>query len=80
MSSSIFSIVSQTEFLFPHHPLYSQIEIEIFGQLDMIRHPEVGLGLLLVMATVIAPAATADDIALLPLMTADGIHTWTSRQ
>jgi hypothetical protein len=39
----------------------------MFGQLDMVRHPEVGLGLLLVIvvltATTIAPAA-ADDIAL----------------
>lgn len=39
----------------------------------MVRYPEVGLGLLLVMAaTVIVPAA-ADDIALVPLMTADGV-------
>jgi len=30
----------------------------------MVRHPDDGLGLLLVMATVIAPAAIADDIAL----------------
>ena len=46
----------------------------MLGQLDMIRHPaEVGLGLMLVTAPVIAPAATADDIALAPLMTADGI-------
>jgi hypothetical protein len=49
----------------------------MMGQLDMVRHPEVGLGLLLVMAvlmaTVIAPAATADDIALVPLMIADDI-------
>ena len=46
-------------------------------QLDIVRHPsEVGLGLLLVMAvliaTLIAPAA-ADDIALVPLMSTDGI-------
>jgi hypothetical protein len=44
------------------------------GQLDKIRRLEVGLGLLLVMAVlmanVIAPAATADDIA--PLMTGFG--------
>ena len=40
------------------------------GQVDMAGHPEVGLGLLLVMATVI-PAA--DDIALVALMTAHGI-------
>jgi hypothetical protein len=43
----------------------------MFGQLD----PEVGLGLLPVIvvltATAIAPAAA--DIALVPLMTADGI-------
>jgi hypothetical protein len=43
----------------------------------LVRHPDVGLGLLLGMAvlmtTVIAPASTADDIALVPLMTADGI-------
>ena len=47
----------------------------MFGQLDTVRHPaEVGLGLLpVVMATVIAPAATAYDIALVPLMTADGL-------
>ena len=40
----------------------------MFGHFDMVRHPEVGLGLLLVTvvltATAIAPAATADDIAL----------------
>jgi len=53
--------------------MHSQAEIEMFGQLDTVRHPvEVGLGLLpVVMATVIAPAATADDIGLVPLMTAD---------
>jgi hypothetical protein len=38
----------------------------MFGQLDRVRHPEIGLGLLLVIvvltATAIAPAA-ADDIA-----------------
>jgi hypothetical protein len=49
--------------------------IEKFGQLDMVRHAEAGLGLLLVTvvltATAIAPAA--DDIALVPLMTADDI-------
>jgi hypothetical protein len=41
----------------------------------MVRHPEVGLGLLLVMAvlTVTAIAPAADDIAIVPLMTADGI-------
>jgi len=38
--------------------------------LDTIRHPDVGLGLLPIMATVI-PAA--DDIALVALMTADDI-------
>jgi len=56
--------------LFPHHPLYSWTEIEKFGQLDTVRHSaEVGLGLLpVVMATLIAPAATADDIALVALM------------
>ena len=44
----------------------------MLGQLDMVRHPaEVGFGLLLVMAKVIAHAA--DDIALVPLMTADDI-------
>ena len=54
--------------------MYSHAEIEMLGQVDMIRHPaEVGLGLLLVMATAIAPAATADDVALVPLMTADDI-------
>jgi len=37
----------------------------------MLGQVEVGLGLLLVMATVIALAATADDIAL--GLTADGI-------
>ena len=45
----------------------------MLGQLDLAGHPEVGLGLLPVMAvlmvTVIVPAATADDIALVPLMT-----------
>jgi len=44
----------------------------MLGQLDMAGHPEVGLGLLLGMtvskATVIAPV---DNIALVPLMTAD---------
>jgi hypothetical protein len=42
--------------------------------LDTVRHPEVGLGLLLVVvltATVIATAP--DDIALVPLMNVDGI-------
>jgi hypothetical protein len=59
------------ELLVPYHPLYSLNEM--LGQLDMIRHPEVGLGLLLVLtATAIAPAA-ADDIALAALMTADGV-------
>jgi hypothetical protein len=42
--------------------------------LGKVRHAEVGLGLLLVMVvltpTAIAPAAV-DDIALVPLMTAD---------
>ena len=39
----------------------------MFGQLDTVRHP-------LVIATLmIAIAATADDIALAPLMTGDGI-------
>ena len=43
----------------------------MLGHLDTVtRYPEVGLGL---VATVIAPAATADDIALVPLMTADDI-------
>ena len=46
----------------------------MLGQFDTVRHPaEVGVGLLLVMVTVIAPAATADDIGLVPLMTAYGI-------
>ena len=50
----------------------------MLGQLDMIRHlAEIGLGLLLVMAalmtTVIVPAATADDIAPVPLMSKHGI-------
>jgi hypothetical protein len=44
--------------------------------MDMVSHLEDGLGSLLVtevlMATLIA-AAAADDIALVPLMTADGI-------
>ena len=57
--------------LFGDRQLYSWTEIEMSGHL--VRYPEVGLGLLLVMATVIAPAATADDIALVPLMTADGV-------
>jgi hypothetical protein len=47
----------------------------MFGQLGQVRHPEVGLGLLLVMAvlivTAIAPAA--DDISLVPRMTADDV-------
>ena len=43
----------------------------MFGQLDTVRHPEVGLGLLLVMAVLMATAiAAADDKALVPLMTA----------
>jgi hypothetical protein len=42
----------------------------MLGQLDMVGHQEVGL--LLVMATVIASAAAA-DIALVPVMAADGI-------
>ena len=45
----------------------------MFGQVDLVRHPEVGLVLFLamavLMATVNAPAATADDIALVALMT-----------
>ena len=46
----------------------------MLGQLDMARHPEAGLGLLLVMAaTAIAPAAIDDYIALVALMAADGI-------
>jgi hypothetical protein len=50
----------------------------MFGQLDIVRHPaEVGLGLLLVTVvlgvTPIAPAATVDDIALVPLMNAGGV-------
>jgi len=40
----------------------------MFGHL--VRHHEVGLGLLLVMVT---PAATGYDIALVPLMRADGV-------
>jgi hypothetical protein len=55
--------------------MYSQVEIEMMGQLDMVRHPEVGFGLLLVMlvltATAIAPAA--DDIALAAVTTAHDI-------
>jgi hypothetical protein len=46
----------------------------MFGQLDTVRHPEVGLGSLLVMVVLTASAiAAADDIALVPLMTADDI-------
>jgi len=46
----------------------------MFGQVDMAGHQKIGLGLLLVvMTTAIAPAATADDITLVPLMTADGV-------
>jgi hypothetical protein len=48
--------------------MYSQAEIEMFGQLDTVRHPDAGLGLLLVM-----PTAIADDVALVPLMTAEDI-------
>ena len=47
----------------------------MFVQLYMVRHPKLGLGLLLVMAVLtvaIAPGA-AHDIAPIPLMTADGI-------
>jgi hypothetical protein len=48
-SSSIFSTVScDIVVVFPHRQLYSSTEIEMFCQLDMVRHPEVGLGLLLV--------------------------------
>jgi hypothetical protein len=60
---------------FPHLPLSSKTEIEMLGQLDMVRHPAgVVLGLLLavLIATLIAPVA-ADDVALVPLMTADDI-------
>jgi hypothetical protein len=62
---------------FSHRPLYRWTEIEMLGQLDMVRHQEVGLGLLLVVAlvltvTAIAPGA-AHDIAFVPLMTAHGI-------
>jgi len=40
----------------------------MFGQLDTVRHPvDVGLGLLLVMATAIASDAAAGDIALVAL-------------
>ena len=42
----------------------------MFGQLDMVRHPEVGLALLLVMAAILIA-----DIALVALMTADGVGT-----
>jgi len=54
--------------------MYSQAENEMFGQLDRVRHPvEVGLGLLLgiavLMATLIAPAAPAVAV-LVPLMSA----------
>jgi len=54
--------------------MHSRAEIEMLGQLDTVRHPvEVGLGLLpvkaLLTATVIVPAATVDDIALVALMT-----------
>jgi hypothetical protein len=60
------------ELLFGHPPMYSQAEIEMFGQLDTVRHHDTGLGLLLVMPTAIAPVA-ADDVALVPLMTAEDI-------
>ena len=48
----------------------------MFGQSDMAGHPEVGLGLLLVMAVLMVTviAAAADDIALVPLMSA-GVGT-----
>ena len=58
--------------------MYSQAEIEMFGQLHTVRHPaEVGLGLLPVVTAVltvteIAPGA-AYDIALVALMTSDGV-------
>jgi hypothetical protein len=45
----------------------------MIGQLDPVRHPEVGLGLLLLVTVLMALAAIADDIALVPLMTADGM-------
>ena len=54
---------------FPHLPLYSKTEIGMLGQLDMVRHPDVSLGLLLVMTIAVA-RATADDITL---MTAVGV-------
>jgi hypothetical protein len=44
----------------------------MFGQLDTVRHPKVGLGLLLAVLRVPA-IAPADDIALVPLMTAGGV-------
>ena len=48
----------------------------MFVQLYMVRHPKLGLGLLLVMAVLIATLialVVADDIALVPLMTGDDI-------
>jgi len=45
----------------------------MLGQLDTLRHPDVGLGLMRGMVTVSAPDATADDIALGALITADDI-------
>jgi len=51
--------------------MYSQAEIEMFGQLDTVRHPELGLGLLRVVTAVLMVMVI--DIALAPLMTAHGI-------
>jgi len=43
----------------------------MLGQLDMVRHQEVGL--LVVALTVTVIVAAVDDIALVPLMTASGV-------
>jgi hypothetical protein len=72
------SVYQSFQFLYFYFPVTaSSSDAEMLGQLDMARHPEVGLGLLLatvvLMETVIVPAATPVDIALVPLMTADGI-------
>lgn len=55
--------------LFHHPPLCSYTGIQMLGHLD----PEVGLGLLLVTVVLTATPVAADDVALVPLMTADDI-------
>jgi len=45
----------------------------MMGQLETIRHQEIGPGLLLVTDLLMPTVIAAVDIALVPLMIADGI-------